>query len=418
MFRKLLLAVPILLTLTAWLMAQAAVPFACPELVEEALIRVDQACGGLGRNEACYGNNLVTAFGPNALTLDAFSTTGDRLPLETIAQLNTTALNTDQGTWGVAILSLQADLPDTLPGQNVTFVVFGDSELITEESEDLTAPMQAFQLTTGIGVPQCREAPRDGVLVQSPEGTTVHFRVNGIDIAVGSTVLLDKRQDEKVWISTLEGRATVTSGGITKTVLPGYKLVTIPGEVPVGPDPYTFEDVAAMPIDLLPNPIVIPFTLAGDSADWQWSNYTVSAGITYQIRAEGQINLYADCPEAQPPRDDCNDYLVGPNGSTELDATGKLLPDQAIGALLMRLDDGDPIVVGRELIWTAPADGVLQFWVNDAPLDDNSGAFVIMVEPIIPAATRIAPTTPPQAPPPPPPPPPDTSGDDDDGADD
>jgi len=37
------------------------------------------------------------------------------------------------GVWGLAVMQLQPNIPDTLPGQNVTFLLFGDTEI-----EDLT----------------------------------------------------------------------------------------------------------------------------------------------------------------------------------------------------------------------------------------------------------------------------------------
>ena len=33
------------------------------------------------------------------------------------------------GEWGVSLMQLQANLPDTLPGQNVTVLLFGDVTL-------------------------------------------------------------------------------------------------------------------------------------------------------------------------------------------------------------------------------------------------------------------------------------------------
>jgi hypothetical protein len=105
----------------------------CPELVAQALTAADQACVDLNRNEACYGNVLLSA----GLRADAssvvFEQTGDIAPLSDIETLSLTGLNVTDQTWGVALLKVQANLPDTLPGQNVTMVLFGDVQ-ITDNS--------------------------------------------------------------------------------------------------------------------------------------------------------------------------------------------------------------------------------------------------------------------------------------------
>ena len=103
-------------------------------------------------------------------------------------------LNEDAGVWGVAVMSLQADIPNTLPGQNVTFILFGDV-MIENAASDEQTPMQAFYLRTGIGDVACEEAPESGLLIQTPDGIDeVTFNVNGVDVQVGSTVLFQTEE--------------------------------------------------------------------------------------------------------------------------------------------------------------------------------------------------------------------------------
>ncbi|MBC8170199.1 MAG: hypothetical protein H7X77_00945, partial [Anaerolineae bacterium] len=100
----------------------------CPEIVNEALTSVGEACINLGRNEVCYGNNQVFAFSSaDALQLDDFAFAGDIKSVLDVGSLITTPLDTENNLWGVAVLSLRANIPDSLPGQNVTFLMFGDS---------------------------------------------------------------------------------------------------------------------------------------------------------------------------------------------------------------------------------------------------------------------------------------------------
>ncbi len=104
----------------------------CPLIVEQALERVGDHCRDLGRNQVCYGNRLVTAATWKQTALPDFDTAGDMASLVDLATLATAPLDATTGDWGVAMLAVQANLPDTLPGQNIVFMVLGDAELRSE----------------------------------------------------------------------------------------------------------------------------------------------------------------------------------------------------------------------------------------------------------------------------------------------
>ena len=245
---------------------------ACPALVETALARVGDACSNLGRNQLCYGHGNIVALDFERAPLAGFESSGDRSNIVEVYSLATTPMDVTQGGWGVAVLALQADLPGTIPGQNVIFVVYGDTQLINEVAPEnvtappptrnapgtiYTAPMQAFRLITGLGEPACEEAPRDGLLVQAPTDATVHFLVNGIQIEVGSTALL-QLDDQTLGVNTFDGSVSVTSAGRTEIAQPGQRVDVTAGQVPAPPVPYQTEDVSGAPVDLLPEPVSIP----------------------------------------------------------------------------------------------------------------------------------------------------------------
>ncbi len=48
--------------------------------------------------------------------------------------------------------------------------------------------MQSFYLRSGIGSPQCDEAPQDSLIIQSPEKIVVELTVNGVQVRLGSTI--------------------------------------------------------------------------------------------------------------------------------------------------------------------------------------------------------------------------------------
>ena len=98
----------------------------CPALVQQALDAVGNSCGGLSRNSACYGFNRVNATFSGDVGDDFFSKPADQTSLKTLQTIDTAGLNEQLNEWGVAVMSVQANIPDTLPGQAVSFILLGD----------------------------------------------------------------------------------------------------------------------------------------------------------------------------------------------------------------------------------------------------------------------------------------------------
>ncbi|MCU0496669.1 MAG: SH3 domain-containing protein [Anaerolineae bacterium] len=272
----------------------------CPGLVDVALEAAASSCGDLGRNQACYGHTLIDAQGRDETVSFEFSEAGDVADLYSLASLDLSPMDINGESWGVSILKVQANLPDTLPGQNVTFILFGDTyfedqtpvtvevplttmegvnvriapssnarlhgSLAVGETVNATgrydewvridyateraqltgwviasvlsgdqstlpeveptsqnlSPMQAFYFTTGIGEITCREAPLDGLLLQTPNGAgMMSFVANGVEIALGSTAFLQAVPGDQLTIQLLEGSGYVKAGGVTQRLLPG-----------------------------------------------------------------------------------------------------------------------------------------------------------------------------------------------------
>ena len=101
----------------------------CPALVEEALAALDDNCAEMGRNEACYGYRRVDSTFDFEVTEDFFAAPSDRAALEELRNIRTAGLNLETGQWGIAVLNIQANIPNTLPGQAVTFLLLGDVEV-------------------------------------------------------------------------------------------------------------------------------------------------------------------------------------------------------------------------------------------------------------------------------------------------
>lgn len=237
----------------------------CPAIVETALSGIDSACADLQRNQACFGHIAIeTEFQPQTENM-TFSNVGDVVDVIAIQSMQLSPLDEANGNWGLAMMKLQANIPDSVPGQNVTMLLFGDVEL-TNNDEFVDAnpnPMQAFYLNTGIGDSDCTEAPESGVLIQTPDGVKeVTFNINGVDVAMGSTVLFQTQADEAMSISVLEGTALVNLDGQISTILDGTQLQLgltadlLVDEI-IALDAYTTELIQSLPIDQLQREIDI-----------------------------------------------------------------------------------------------------------------------------------------------------------------
>lgn len=278
----------------------------CISLVQRALSQTESSCAGLGRNQACYGNRLIDVSLKPESPVASFDAPGDLLALTDIDSLNLSPMITPD-EWGISVMSLQANLPDSLPGQNVTMVLIGEVAVqnrgadaalpevlisarnnvnvrsgpstsnsvittltpgepvkalgrnaagdwvlvridddttgwvalsVTQAEGDPSAlpeleptatvggttygPMQAFTLRTGIGRPQCAEAPSDGLLIQTPQGVgRVTLLINEVRVELGSTAFLTANWGAAMTLSTLEGTARVTVGERTVSVPAG-----------------------------------------------------------------------------------------------------------------------------------------------------------------------------------------------------
>jgi hypothetical protein len=113
---------------------------ACAPLVQKALQAVEDMCLDTGRNQACYGNlQLDAQFQPGFTNL-SFSKPGERVDVASLKTLSSTQADPDSQLWGIALMKLQANIPDTLPGQSITLVVLGGSVVDNAIPSNSNAP--------------------------------------------------------------------------------------------------------------------------------------------------------------------------------------------------------------------------------------------------------------------------------------
>lgn len=262
----------------------------CPAIVWAALEATDSACSSVGRNQACYGNITLEAETRAEADSLQFDSPGDLADLTNIETLTLKPLDRDAEEWGVAILKIQANLPETLPGQNVTFLLFGDVEIaesLLPAGEDAATPtpapaganpMQAFYFRSGSNDAPCAEAPDSGILIQTPEGAgTINLIANEAEIELGSTVYLQAQPSSDLVLSVLEGQAVVTAFGVSVTV-PAGSQVRVPLDnqgrasgPPVDTELYDPAALVALPVSLLDIPVPEAGGLLPLGGQWAWT---------------------------------------------------------------------------------------------------------------------------------------------------
>jgi len=242
----------------------------CPTIVADALEATDSVCSGIGRNEACYGNIQISADLADSSLV--FQQKGDIVALTEVERLTLSPYAEESTEWGVALMNVQANIPDTLPGQGVTFLLYGDVD-ITNAGDS----MEAFYFSSGIGTAGCNEAS-SGIIINTPEGVgTVSLIANDVTIELGSTALLTAFPDDIMTIALTEGNAMVTSDGVTQEFEGGFQV-----SVPVNEDleaigaPSEPEPIEEGILDTLPD--IMEFVEVGDSDDDSDNTDTLAGG--------------------------------------------------------------------------------------------------------------------------------------------
>jgi hypothetical protein len=134
---------------------------ACPQIVSQALALTHELCESTRRNQACYGHVEVEADPQSGIRDFRFHQEGDITDLSNLRSLRLSPMNLETLDWGVSLLRVQANLPDSRPGQNVTLITFGDVTI-----EDATSSVVQFEVTatTYLNVRRTPNADQNNVL--------------------------------------------------------------------------------------------------------------------------------------------------------------------------------------------------------------------------------------------------------------
>lgn len=177
----------------------------CPTLVVQALQEVGNSCGGLARNSACYGFNRVNATFSDTVADEFFSKPSDQSKLKLLQSIETAALNESLKEWGVAVMSVQANIPDSLPGQAVSFILLGDVQVDNAVPADRAVSPAANPIAlTTVSQSNIRSLP------------TTNSNVIG-SVTGGSALSADAINPTKEWLRVVFKDAT--PGWINRTLV-------------------------------------------------------------------------------------------------------------------------------------------------------------------------------------------------------
>ena len=195
----------------------------CRELIARALKVAESNCSRLGPNQVCYGNTQLTAqLAPG--TTDPFRARGDIIGVGQLKRISASPLDITTKDWGVAIFKLLANVPRSLPGQNVTFIVFGNTSL-----DNAAGDLQAFYFSSQLGQISCARLASNGILIHMPDGAGLTFSANGTAITLLGTAELKARPNENMVVSLSSGSAKITAAGQSQYFGAGQEV-----KVPLG----------------------------------------------------------------------------------------------------------------------------------------------------------------------------------------
>jgi hypothetical protein len=179
----------------------------CQRLIDQAMQMSEDLCEQIGPNQVCYGNNTLEAeLIPGAGF--SFSQRGDLIQVQELLRLSASPLDLSRQEWGIAIFRVTANLPRSLPGENVTLVVFGNTTL-----DNTSRNLESFYFSSELGQVVCEQVPFDGILITMPVGTGIRFIVNGAELTLMGSASLRANAGGEMVVSVYEGSASIVADG-------------------------------------------------------------------------------------------------------------------------------------------------------------------------------------------------------------
>ena len=190
----------------------------CEALIQQAVQASGSYCQQIGSNKVCYGNNILKAdLSPS--TSERFTQHGDVVDIGVLRSLSASPLVLDTHQWGIAVFKVLANLPDSLPGETVTLLVFGNTQL-----DNASGSLEAFHFSSEFGQIVCNKVNLDGIMITMPKGQGVHFMVNGTELTLTGNASLKAAKNGKMQVSLYSGAGEIVSQGQEQYFGAGQKV--------------------------------------------------------------------------------------------------------------------------------------------------------------------------------------------------
>ncbi|MFW5748295.1 MAG: SH3 domain-containing protein [Chloroflexota bacterium] len=190
----------------------------CPVVIDSVLTAIEQNCTDVSRNSACYGNNRVEVQFVSEQPPGTFDAPADQAALALLREIRTSPLDLARELWGVAVMNVQANVPDTLPGQAVTFILMGETTVENQAELDGAQPAAdpiAVEITANTAL-------------NMRSGPTISSNVLG-SLPPGTRLLADGVDPSGEWVRVSYGGGPAwTSRAFVQPVDPTDNLGTLP----------------------------------------------------------------------------------------------------------------------------------------------------------------------------------------------
>lgn len=229
-----------------------------PALVAQALRDTGTNCANLALNTTCIGFASVQRTTSSGIVSTTYSQPGDRASINTTHRIQTTALSTATGVYGINVIKAQAGLPASSGG--VVYFAFGGTTLT-----NIGGTGQAVWQNIGVTMAPGTEAGATNLfLIQGPKTAPATVTVNNVKMELHSTVAAEFHADGSVCFLVISGSAIFFPGTPQQVIANvGYKtcgtaaglsapVMFTPGDVA------NAQILASIPPNVLDYPINVP----------------------------------------------------------------------------------------------------------------------------------------------------------------
>ncbi len=234
------------------------------QLVRRALSELDTNCANLEANSVCYGFAEVSATFSAAVPDADLTEPGDRAALTGLLSLRTSPINLSAGTWGVAVMNVQANVPAGLTGESAVFLLLGDVQVTNEVDPAQAVVPSTVVPVTLTALTNALRTPGSGAQVLGSLATGTLLQADGISPdGLWLRVMFDR---QVAWIPRANVNSDAPVGGLpvitrdSLTPMQAFIFRTGGGTPPslvVPPDVLVVQSPRGVPVDIIANEVPI-----------------------------------------------------------------------------------------------------------------------------------------------------------------